>query len=143
MTVSQGVTTIAMCMIILTVAGAAAAAALIYGIFAFKNMVRSKVDEAIAKVEPIVEQAKSIAGQARQTAESVSAKVEAIATKAEDTANKVGDKVQAVSEKVEEAISPQIVTAVGIVGTVARCVGIYKELKQLKHEGDGSSQQQE
>jgi len=130
-------------MIIITVVGAVAAVALIYAILNFKNMVKNRVDEAMAKIEPVVEQAKSIAEQARHTAESVSAKVEAIAAKAEDTANKVGDKVQAVSEKVEEAVSPQIVTAAGIVGTVARCVGIYKELKQLRRTNGGESQQTE
>jgi methyl-accepting chemotaxis protein len=141
MTVSQGVTTIAICMIILTVAGSAAAVALIYGILTIKSVIKNKIDEAMAKIEPVVEQAKSIAEQARHTAESVSAKVEAIAAKAEDTANKVGDKVQSVSEKVENAINPQIVTAAGIVGTVARCVKIYKELRQIKCADDGKLQQ--
>lgn len=137
MTVPQGVTTIAICMIIITAGALIATIALVYAIFAFKSMVSNKVDEALAKVQPVVDRAEAIAEQTRQTAESVSAKVGAIAAKAEDTANRVGDSVQTVSEKVESAISPEVVTIAGIVGTAARCVQIYQDFVQLRHGNGG------
>ncbi len=132
MSVEAGVTTIAICMIIIVAGGFLALVAAAWAIFALKNTVNSKVDEAMEKIQPLIHQAEAIAAQARLTAESVSTKVDAIAAKAEATAVTVGDRVEAVSNKVEEAINPQVVAAAGFVGTVAKCVQIYRDLVQAR-----------
>ena len=131
MTTESAVTIIAICQLILTVAGIALVIGIIYAVFALKKMVSTKVDEAMAKVQPIVDQAKSIADKAKETADSVSAKVDSIAAKAEDTAEKVSDKVQSVSNKVEEAVSPQVVAAAGLVGAVVKCVELYHDISKM------------
>lgn len=137
--VPAGVQTIAICMIIMTVGVAVTAAALVYAIHRFRRLVDSKVDEAMARVQPLVDQATSIAEQAKQTADSVSIKIDAVATKIENTAIQVGDRIQTVSERVESAISPQVVTAAGIVGAAAKCVDIYRDLLRLRDEGRARS----
>lgn len=134
----EGVQTIAVCMVIITAAAFVTAAALVWAILAFKSMVSKKVDEAMSKIQPVVDQAKSIADQAKETTDKLSASIDAIASKAEETADTVGDKVKAVSEKVEGAVNPQIVTIAGIVGTAAKCAQIYHDVVKFREEGNGS-----
>ena len=130
---------IAICQMVFAFIGIVVAAALIYAIFAFKGMISQKVDEAMAKVQPVMDRAESIAQQAKETADKVSEKMDAIATKAEVTADKVGDRVQAVSEKVESAVNPQLVTVAGLVGAAAKCFQIYQDYSKLKQEGSNGS----
>jgi methyl-accepting chemotaxis protein len=134
MSVPVGVTIIAICMLILTVGTVLATGAIIWLIRGFKKMVGNKVDEAMAKVQPIVDQAQTIANQVGDTTEKLTSAVNTIASKAEETANTVGDKVKIMSEKVEDAVNPQVVTIAGMVGTAARCVQIYHDLVKLREE---------
>lgn len=123
---------IAACQALQTLAALAAVAVLIYGVVSLKRLVNSKVNEAIGKIQPIVDQAQSIAEQARDTAEKVSEKVDAMVTRAETTVERVGEKVDSISAKVEEGISPQVVTVAGIVGTAVKCAQIYKDIVSAK-----------
>lgn len=125
-------TIIAICQLLGMVVAIASVVALIYGVISFKRMVSSKMDEAMAKVQPVVDSAQHIAEQARATADNVSSKVDAIMTKAEDTADQIGNKMQAVSTKVEEAINPQVATAVGVVGAVVKAVQIYQDINTVR-----------
>ena len=85
----------------------------------------------MAKVQPVVDQAKSIAEKAKETADSVAEKVDSIVAKAEDTADRVSEKVQSVSDKVEEAVSPQVVATAGLVGAIVKCVEIYHDVSKM------------
>lgn len=125
-------TTIAICMIILTAATFLMTAGLVIAIFAFRKMISRKIDEAMDKVQPVVDQAKAIAEQAKNTTDRVSEKVDSIAAKAETTAERVGDKVQSVTEKVEESMSPQVMVAAGLIGTALRAFQIYREATKGK-----------
>lgn len=128
MTTEGALVWIAICQTIFALAGLAAAIAIIYGIFAFKHLASSKIDDAMARIQPVVDQAKSVAEQARDTAERVSSKVDSIMEKAEITADRVGDRVQALSERVEEAVSPQVITAAGLVSAAVKFFQIYRDL---------------
>ncbi|MCL5104129.1 MAG: hypothetical protein M1133_08440 [Armatimonadetes bacterium] len=135
MSTDTALTTIAICQLVMVVAGVVAVGGLIYAIFAFKGMISSKIDEAISKVQPVMDRAESIAEQAKETAEKVSDKVDAIMAKAEETADTVGDKVQSVSTKVEEAMNPQVVAVAGVVGTAVRCLQLYRDIVKVRHAG--------
>lgn len=135
---SAAINAIAVCQVIMTVAGVVAVAVIVYAVFAFKKLVNNKVDEAMNRVQPIVEQAKSVAEQARDTAERVSEKVDTMVSRAESTVGMVGDRVDSLSAKVEEGISPQIITVAGIVGTAVKCAQIYKEIMSAR-EGPGGA----
>ena len=52
----------------------------------------------------------------------------------ESTVDAVGDKVEAISVKVEEAVSPQVIAAAGIVGTAAKAAQIYHDIKKVSQE---------
>jgi len=132
MTQPSALTAIAICQIITTVSVFAAAGALVYGFFSFKKMISAKMDEMMAKVQPVVDNAQAIAEQAKETAENVSKKVDSMVAKAEETAGRVSDKVDSISEKVEGAVNPQVVTIAGLVGTAARVVQIYTDLKRAR-----------
>ena len=132
MSSQASLTIIAICQIILTISIFAAVGGLLYAIFSFKKMISSKVDEAMGKVQPVVDQAKAISEQARETVEKVSDKVDSIMTKAETTADKVGEKVQSVSEKVETAINPQVAAAAGIVGSAVKCIQLYHDINKVR-----------
>ena len=132
MSSQTSLTIIAISQIILAISIFMAVAGLLYAIFAFKKMISSKVDEAMDRVQPIVDQAKAISEQAKETVEKVSDKVDSIMTKAETTADKVGEKVQSVSEKVETAINPQVLAAAGIVGSAVKCIQLYNDITRIK-----------
>lgn len=123
---------IAACQVLLTLAALAVVGVLIYGVVSLKKLVQSKVDEAMSRVQPIVDKAQFVAEQARETAETVSKKVDSMVTRAETTVERVGEKVDSVSAKVEECISPQVVTVAGIVGTAVKCAQIYKDIVSAK-----------
>lgn len=125
-------TIIAICQMIFALGGLLTAIALIYVLLSFKNMVSRKIDDAMASVQPVMDQAKSIAEQAKETADKVSVKVDAIMSKAETTANSVSEKVSTVSSRVEEAVNPQVATAAGIVGTAMKCYQLYRDLVSVK-----------
>ena len=137
MSSSSALTTIAICQLIMTIAGFLTALALIYVLFAFKKMISNKVDEAMGKVQPVVDQAKAIAEQARQTAEMVGSKVDSIMTRAESTADKVGEKVESVTTKVDEAVSPQVATTAAVISGAIRCIQIYQDINRIRDEGLG------
>lgn len=123
----------------MTAAGLVAVLALVYAIFAFKNMLSSKIDEAMSKVQPVVDRAESIAQQAKETAEKVSDKVDSIMTRAESTADTVSSRVESVSSKVEEAVNPQMVVVAGVVGTAVKCLQLYHDIAKIRHENSGST----
>lgn len=135
-------TIIAICQLVATVAVAALAGALVWAVFKFKRMISDKIDEAMAKVQPVVDQAQHIAEQAKATADNVSTKVDAIMAKAEDTADQIGCRVQAVSEKVEDAINPQVAAAAGVVGAVVKAVQLYQDVNSIRKR-DGQTEQEE
>ena len=135
---TTSLTIIAICQLAITAAGIVAVGGLIYAILAFKRMISSKIDEAMNKVQPVIDRAESVAQQAKETAEHVSDKVDAIMAKAEETADTVGDKVQSVSTKVEEAMNPQVVAVAGVVGTAVRCLQLYSDIVKVRHAGAGN-----
>jgi len=123
---------IAVCQLITTAAGVVAVVAMVYAIIAFKKMISTKIDEAMNRVQPVVDRAEAIAQSAKETAEKVSEKVDHIMTRAESTAETVSDKVESVSTKVEEAMNPQVVAVAGVVGTAVRCMQIYRDIVQIR-----------
>ena len=133
---------IAICQLLGAITAIAAVSALIYGVFSFKRMVSSKMDEAMAKVQPVVDHAQHIAEQAKATADNVSSKVDAIMTRAEDTADQIGNKMQEVSDRVEEAITPQIAVTAGVVGAVVKAVQLYQDVNTARRK-DGQSKSDE
>jgi uncharacterized protein YoxC len=134
---------IAVCQIVLVVGGLIAALALAYLVISLKKLVNQKVDDAMNRVQPIVEQAKSIAEQAKDTAEKVSEKVDTMVTRAETAVDRVGDQVESVSAKVEQAMNPQVLAVAGIVGTAVKCAQIYKDIAAAKQSGDGGQESEE
>lgn len=125
-------TIIAICQLITTAAGVVAVVAMVYAILAFKKMISTKIDEAMSRVQPVVDRAESIAQSAKETAEKVSEKVDHIMDRAESTAESVSGKVESVSTKVEEAMNPQVVAIAGVVGTAVRCVQLYRDILQIR-----------
>ena len=140
---SASLTAIAICQIVTTIAGLASVAVLIYAVVTFKRLINRKADEAMNRVQPIVDQAKSIAEQARDTAEKVSEKVDTMVARAETAVGRVGDSVESVSARVEEAVSPQMITVAGIVSTAVKCAQIYKDIMSAKQGPDGAESPRE
>ncbi len=108
--------TIAICQIIITATIFLAAAALVIAVFMIKNMINRKIDEAMGKVQPIINQAKAISEQARETVDEVSAKVDSIMTRVESTTGEVSSKVDSIMAKVDDTvdnISGQVNSTVG------------------------------
>ena len=134
MSVPSGVTIIAICTLILTLGTILVTGAILWLILSFKKMVNNKINEAMAKVQPIVDQAQTVANQIGDSTQKLTSAVNTIATKAEETANTVGDKVKTMSAKVEDAVNPQVVTIAGMVGTATRCYQIYHDLVKLREE---------
>jgi|YNPBryantNP2012_1023418.scaffolds.fasta_scaffold29409_2 hypothetical protein len=128
MSADASLTMIAICQLVTTLAGVAAVVGLIYAIVSFKRMISRKIDEVMAKVMPVVDQAKLIAEGARETAQKVGDKVDSIMTKAENTADQLTDRMQRISTKVEEAVSPQVVAAAGIVSGVMKAMQICRDI---------------
>lgn len=137
MSSSTSLNIIAICQILLTLGGIVAVAALVYGVLTIKKLITSKVDEALNRVQPIVDQAKSIVDQAHDTTQKVSEKVEAVVNRAESTVDNLTDKVDVLSNKVEQSINPQVIAMAGVVGTAIKCAQIYKETTTSK-AGDGA-----
>lgn len=139
MTQEASLTTIAICQILFAVLFFAAVIALIYALTALKRMINQKLDEAMNRVQPVVdrahsvvEQAQSVAEQANRTVETVSAKIDSIAARAETTADRVGSSVESVTARVEEAMNPQVVAAAGIAGSAAKCLQLYRDILRLR-----------
>ena len=101
-----------------------------------KKMVDEKVDEALAKVQPILDQATAVANQAKATADTIGAKVDSIANKAETTAGKVGDTVQLLSGKVDQAVTPKVAAAIGIAGAAIKLVELYSTINKMRKHKD-------
>lgn len=138
MSSSAALTTIAVCQLIMTIAGVVAVIAIVYAILSFKKMVSAKMDEAMQKIQPVVDRAESVAQQAKETAEMVGEKVDSIMAKAETATETVTNRVQSVSGKVEEAVNPQVVAVAGMVGTAMKCVQLYKDIVQIKQGSGGN-----
>lgn len=139
MTQEASLTTIAICQILFAVLFFAAVIALIYALLALKRTINQKFDDAMNRVQPlvdsarsVVEQAQSVAEQANRTVETVSAKIDSIASRAENTADRVGSSVESVTAKVEEAMSPQVVAAAGIAGSAVKCLQLYRDILKLR-----------
>lgn len=130
---STSLTIIAICQLIMTAALLVAVLALIYAIFAFKNLLNTKIDEALNRVQPVVDRAETIAQQAKETAESVSSKLDHIMTRVENTTDTVTDKVQSVSTRVEESVTPQMATIAGVIGTAMQAMQIYRDIVEIRH----------
>jgi hypothetical protein len=143
MTSSASLTAIAICQVLTALAGLATAVVLIYAVVSFRQFINRKVDEAMNRVQPIVDEAKSVAEQARETAEKVSEKVDTMVTRAGTTVDRVGDQVESVSAKVEEAISPQVIAVAGILGTAVKCAQIYKDIVAANQQPDGAKPEDE
>ena len=142
MSSETSLTTIAICQLVMILAATVLVGVVAWAVFAFKRLVTNKIDEAMAKVQPVVDQAKSIADQAKQTADTVSEKVDSIMTKADDTTSKVTEKVESVSTKLEEALTPQVVTVGGVIGAAAKCVELFKDASKLKKTAEESVSQE-
>lgn len=132
---------IAICQMVFALVGVVVVIALIWAVRSFKKMISNKMDEAMGRVQPVVDQARSIAEQARETAESVGRKVDTIMAKAEDTADRIGEKVQTVSSRVEEAVNPQVAAAAGVVGAIMKAVQLYQDVSAMRQSVGGSSGQ--
>jgi hypothetical protein len=101
-----------------------------------KKMVNDRVDEALTKVQPILDQATAVANQAKATADTIGAKVDSIANKAETTAGKVGDTVQLLSGKVDQAVTPKVAAAIGIAGAAIKLVELYSTINKMRKHKD-------
>jgi len=101
-----------------------------------RKMIDEKVDEALAKVQPILDQATAVANQAKATADTIGAKVDSIANKAETTAGKVGDTVQLLSGKVDQAVTPKVAAAIGIAGAAIKLVELYSTINKMRKHKD-------
>ena len=134
MSESTSLTIIAICQMFMTAGAVVAALAIVYAIFALKNMISSKIDEAMEKVQPVMDRAESIAQQAKETAEKVSIKVDSIMAKAESTADSVGNTVQSVSNKVEDAVNPKMAAVVGVAGTALKVMQLYHDISMSKKD---------
>lgn len=126
-------TTIAICQLITTVMIFLTAAGLIIAIIMFKRMIGAKIDEAMNRVQPIIDQTKEIAEQAKETAEKVSEKLDSIMTKAESTATKVSDRMDSVTAKVEQSVSPQAATIAGYVTAGLKAAQLFKDILAVRH----------
>lgn len=131
---------IAICQVIMTVAGIVSVAVFIWAVFAFKSLITRKIDLVLANVQPVVDEAKSIAEQARDTTQKVSEKVDSIMSRAEATANTVSERVESVSGKVEEAINPRIVVGAGVLEAGVKLMHIYKEIVQIAKAREQNSE---
>jgi len=132
MSTGASLTTMAICQLVATIAVLALVGGLLYVVRGFKRMVSTKIDQAMAEVKPIAEQARSIAEQAKCAADTVSEKVDSIMTAAEDAATSAGNTVQNVSRRMEEAVNPQIVNIAGLVGTIAKCIQAWREVSAAR-----------
>ncbi len=132
--VSLGI--MAICQLVSTIAIVALAIGFIYMFFSMKKMVNDRVDEAMTKVQPILDQATAVANQAKATADTIGAKVDSIANKAETTAGKVGDTVQLLSGKVDQAVTPKVAAAIGIAGAAIKLVELYSTINKMRKHKD-------
>lgn len=132
MSIETSVTWIAICQIIITLMVFLTAAALIFVLIKFKKLVSDKVDEALSRVQPIVDQTREIAEQAKDTAEKVSEKVDSIMTKAETTATKVTERMDNVTAKVQESVSPQAVNIAGYVAAGLKALQLFKDISAAR-----------
>lgn len=132
MSVQSSLTVIMICQIVFAMAALLAVFGLLYAIFSIKKMVNKKADEAFAKVQPIVDQAKSIAEKANATSGTVCDKIDSIMTKTETAVSEVSDCVVSVTNKVENAVSPKVTSTVGIIGAAMKAYQLYKEFSNIK-----------
>ena len=132
MSTEASLTIVAICQLVVALAVLALAGGVLWAVFAFKRMVATKIDQAMAEIKPIAEQARSVAEQAKRAADTASEKVDAIMTTAEDVATSVGNTVQSVSKRMEEAVNPQIVNLAGLVGTIVKCIQVWKEVAAVR-----------
>ncbi|MGC8863710.1 MAG: hypothetical protein ACP5R5_13175, partial [Armatimonadota bacterium] len=122
MSTEVSLTTIAICQLVAAVAAIVLAVGLLYAAFSLKRLVSRKIDQALAEVRPVAEQARSIAERAARTADSAADKVDSIMTAAEDAATDAGNAVRNVSRKMEEALNPQIVNVAALVAAIVKCI---------------------
>ena len=130
---STSLTIIAICQILFAALGLFAVAGILYAIFSIKKMVNDKIDDAFARIQPVVDQAQSIAEQARETTEKVSAKVDSIMSKAETTADQVSSRVVTATNKVESTINPQVATTAGVIGAAFKAYQLYQDFMSIKN----------
>lgn len=130
---------IAICQMLFVVIGIIAAAAILWAVLSFKKMVQQKMDEAMSRVQPVVDRATVIAEQAKETADKVkvttdniSAKIDSIVGRAETTADKVSDRVDSVTSRVEQSVSPQVAQIAGIIGMGIKLYDIYRDMSASK-----------
>jgi type I site-specific restriction endonuclease len=132
MTTETSLTIVAICQLVAMIAVAAAVGGLLYVLCAFKRMISKKIDQAMAEVKPVAEQARSIAEQAKRTADTVSDRVDSIMTTAEDAATSAGNTVHDVSRRIDEAVSPQIAQIAGLVSAIAKCVQSWHDVSACR-----------
>ncbi|MCE5321749.1 hypothetical protein LLG46_00370 [bacterium] len=95
---------IAICQIITTALVLLTAAALVVGIILIRNAINRKVDEAMAKVQPIINQAKAVSEQVRETVDEVSAKVDSIMASVQSTTGEVTSKIDSIVARVDDTV---------------------------------------
>lgn len=132
MSTSDALTAIAICQMLSTLAVLAAAAGLLIAVFMFKKLISDKIDQAMNRVQPILDQTKQIAEQAKETAELVSDKVDVIMTKVEGTADKVTSRMDNVTAKVEGAVSPQAATVAGYAAAAVKAFQLFQTIASVK-----------
>lgn len=133
MSTQTALTWIAICQMLATLSILAVAIGLLVAIFTFKKLISDKIDQAMNRVQPIIDQTKEIAEQAKETAESVSEKVDIIMTKVEGTADKVTSRVDNVTAKVEDAVSPQAATVAGYAAAAVKAFQLFQTIASAKH----------
>ena len=134
MTQEASLEMIAYCQFASAVAISILVIAIVIMFFMMKKMVNDRVDEAMSKIKPILDQAKAVADQAKATVDTIGAKVDTIANKAETTAGKVGDTVQLLSGKVDQAVTPKVAAAIGLAGAVVKLVELYGTISNIRKQ---------
>lgn len=114
---------IAVCQIIMTAMFFLVSAALIVVLIWFKGMIERKINDAMARVQPIINQAKAISDDAKETVDKVSSTVDTVMTRVESSAGQVGDRLDSIMEKVETASGQINTTLENITSQVNTTVG--------------------
>lgn len=132
MTEQASLTVIAVCQIILVVLLFAAVAAILYALFAVRQTINQKVDEAMQRIEPVLEHTKAVVEQARSAAECANRTVEGVSERVDAIVSRAQDTAESVTAKLEQAVSPQVIAAAGAAGTVLKCVQLYRDILELR-----------
>lgn len=132
MTQEQALTMMAWCQLVSAIGMVCVFVALIYLIKTTKKYLDLKVNEILAKLEPVVQQAKAVTEQAKETVDLVGTKIDSITDKADTAVTKVGHTVQLFSGKLEKAVTPKVASVLAIVGAATRLLQLYQSITKDK-----------